>query len=146
LQNKCDFRNPYSNENIEDIEDIQEILFERTPIEIRPKLLAALLRFADALDADKNRLPREEDRDHPKISDKTKREYKKLEQVQDVVISPEKESIFIQLLINKSSKEENEISEEIKEKLNEEFNSVKNILFDYGIKINDLKFFIIPKV
>ena len=135
-----------SNENIENIEETQEILFERKPIEIRPKLLAALLRFADALDADKNRLPREEDRDHPLISETTKREYKKHELVQDVVISPEKESVFIQVLVNKDSEAENEIYKEIEEKLNDEFNSVKKILLDYGINIKELKFFIIPRV
>ena len=135
-----------SNENIENIEVTQEILFERNPIEIRLKLLAALLRFADALDADKNRLPREENRDHPLISKNAKREYKKHELVQDVVIISEKESIFIQLLINKDSVEENEISEEIIEKLNEEFNSVKKILLDNGINIKHLEFIIIQKV
>lgn len=135
-----------SKENIENIEVTQDMLFERKHIVIRLKLLAALLRLADALDADTNRLPREEDRDNPLISDTTKREYKKHELFQNVVINPEDESIFIQLLIKKGNEEDSEISDEIKDKLNEEFNSVKDILLDYGINFKNMEFFIIHEV
>jgi len=134
-----------SKENIEKIEVDQDMLFGRKHIVIRLKLLAALLRLADALDADKSRLPREEDRDNPLISDTTKREYKKHELVQNVVINPEDESIFIQLLIKKDNEEDSEISDEIKEKLNDEFNSVKEILLDYGINFKSMDFFIFPE-
>ena len=130
-----------SKENIDNIEETQSILFEKRPIEIRLKLIAALLRLADALDADKSRLPRKENRDDHLISEVTKREYKKHELVQEVVISPEDKCIFIQLLIKKDNEEEHSISEEIKEKLKDEFNSVKTILVDYGVNIREIKFF-----
>lgn len=134
-----------SKENIENIEVTQDMLFEGKHIVIRLKLLAALLRLADALDADKKRLPREEDRDNLSISDTTKREYKKHELVQNVVINPEDESIFIQLLIKKDNEEDSKISDEVKEKLNDEFNSVKDILLDYGINFKNMDFFIVSE-
>ena len=134
--------NNSSNENIDNIVETQTILYDKKPINIRSKLLSAVLRLADALDTDKNRLPREEDRDHYLISEIQKEEYRKIEIVQEVVISPEEESIFIQVLLNRSNCNVDEIFKDVEGKLSEEFDPVKNILIDYGINIKSIQFLV----
>ena len=131
-----------SNENIDNIVETQTILYDKKPINIRSKLLSAVLRLADALDTDKNRLPREEDRYHYLISEIQKDEYRKIEIVQEVVISPEEESIFIQVLLNRSNCNVDEIFKDVEGKLSEEFDPVKNILIDYGINIKSIQFLV----
>ena len=76
------------------------------------------------------------------ISDFTKREYKKHEIVHKVAINSEEKFIFIQILIKKENEEEYTICEEVKAKLIEEFNSVNDILSDYGINFN-IKFLMV---
>lgn len=125
-----------SKENIEDVNDTQTILINYKPVVIRAKLLSAILRLSDALDIDNTRLPRKENRNHELISDFTKREYKKHEIVHKVAINSKEKFIFIQVLLKKDNEDEYTICEEVKEKLIEEFNSVNDILSDYGINFN----------
>ncbi len=61
---------------------------------------------------------------------------------QEVVISPEEESIFIQVLLNRSDCNVDKIFKEVEGKLNEEFEPVKNILIDYGINIKSIQFLV----
>jgi len=130
-----------SNENIDDVPENQTILYDGKPNEIRNKLLSALLRLSDALDATKNRLPLEENRNHPLVSDITKKEYKKHEIVHEVIVSSEKGVVFVQIVIKKDGSDDI-IYKEVKEKLTEEFDSVKNILLDYGINIKKIEFIV----
>jgi hypothetical protein len=131
-----------SNEKIDNVVETQAILLDKKPISIRSKLLSALLRLADALDTDKNRLPREEHRNHPLISEIQRDEYRKIEIVQEVVISIEEGSILIQVLLNKGDSDADKIFKEVKEKLIVEFESVKPILLDHGINIKNIQFLV----
>ena len=70
------------------------------------------------------------------ISDFNKREYKKHQIVHKVAINSKEKFIFIQVLLKKDNEDEYTICEEVKEKLIEEFNSVNDILSDYGINFN----------
>ena len=101
-----------------------------------------MLRLSDALDIDKTRLPRVEDRNHELISDVTRKEYKKLEIVQRVAVDPNEGNVLVQMLISKSDPESVENCKEVKKKLFDEFESVRSILLNYGIKINNIKFLI----
>jgi hypothetical protein len=132
-----------SNECISDVKDTQEILIDNKAVKIRTKLISALLRLSDALDIDKNRLPREENRNHELISDTTKKEYKKHEIMQGVAIDSNDGSILVQILIDESDTESVKICREVKQKLIEEFDSVKDILQDYGIEVKHIKFFVV---
>jgi len=132
-----------SKERIDDVNDFQDIILDNKRVRVRTRLISALLRLSDALDIDKNRLPREENRNHELISDATKREYKKHEMVHGVAINSVEESILIQILINEQDPESVEIYNEIKQKLTEEFESVKAILLDYGINIKYIYFFVV---
>ncbi|MFZ3049686.1 MAG: hypothetical protein WA106_02650, partial [Methanothrix sp.] len=129
-----------SNEQIDEVKDAQDILLDGKRVRVRTKLLSALLRLSDALDIGEHRLPREENRNHEQISYTTKREYKKNEIVQGVALDPENECIFVQILINEYDPESDEIHEEVKQKLTEEFESVKNILLYCGINIKNITF------
>ena len=132
-----------SRQCIDDVKDFHEIILDNKRVRVRTKLISALLRLSDALDIDKNRLPRVENRNHELISDTTKREYKKHELVQSVMVNPEEESILIQMLINENDAESVEICGEVKQKLIDEFDSVKAILLRYGINIKYIKFLIV---
>lgn len=132
-----------SSENLDNLREIDTRLLNEEPIEVRTKLLASLLRLADSLDADKSRLPRKENRDHPEISSFTKREYRKHEIVQEVKINSSRKTIFIQVIVNNNNPNDQAIYEEVKSKLYEEFNSVKPTLLKYGINIENLDFLMI---
>ena len=132
-----------SKEDLGGVEDIQEILLDNKVVTVRTRLISALLRLSDALDIDKERLPIEENRDHELISEITKREYKKHEIVQKIVINSENGEILVQMLINRSDKDSDKICEEVKQKLSEEFDSVKNILSDNGIEIRHIRFLVV---
>ena len=132
-----------SNEDIAELEENQEILLDSKVVSIRTKLISALLRLSDALDIDKNRLPREENRNNELISDITKKEYKKHEIVQRVAIDTGEGCILVQILIDNSDAEHAKVCGEVQQKLNEEFESVKNILLDHGINIKCIKFLVI---
>lgn len=134
-----------SSGNIEDMIETQQILVEDKPVTVRTKLLGALLRLADALDADITRLPREENRDDPQIGEQTKREYRKHEIVQKVAINPKEKCVFIQILLSNTNSTDDEIFTEVTQKFNEEFDSVKNILLKYGININKINFLVVKK-
>lgn len=134
-----------SSENIKDMIETQQILIEDKPGTVRTKLLAALLRLADALDADITRLPREENRDDSQIGEQTKREYKKHEIVQKVAINPKEKCIFIQILLNNNNSMDSEVFKEVTQKFNEEFESVENILIKHGININKINFLVVKK-
>lgn len=131
-----------SNEKIDNVVETQAVLLDKKPSSIRSKLISALLRLADALDTDKNRLPREEHRNHHLISEIQRDEYRKIEIVQEVVISIEEKSILIQVLLNKSDSDADKIFNEVKDKLIEEFESVKPILLDHGINIKNIQFLV----
>jgi hypothetical protein len=108
-------------------------------VEIRWRFLAALIRLADALDADHNRIPPEFITKDAKLSEKTVEEYRKHESVQKVTVSHKDERIYVDLLLPDQGGMR-EIKEKLKKHLVEEFESVKEIINGYGIGIEKIEF------
>jgi ribosome maturation factor RimP len=77
------------------------------------------------------------------ISDTTKKEYKKHEIVHGVAIDSNDGSILVQILINESDADSVKICEEVKQKLSKEFDSVKDILKEYGIEVKHINFLVV---
>jgi hypothetical protein len=99
---------------------------------VRTRFLGALLRLADALDAGKDRLPPENYRDHPEIPVSTHKEYWKHEVVDSVKIQDG--NIILQMLVKYEYPMD--VVEAVKKKLNDELESVKGVLCEYGIDFN----------
>jgi hypothetical protein len=121
-----------SKVDINIIPERAECVIEGEKVEIRWKFLAALIRLADALDADYNRIPPEFITKDAKLSEKTVREYLKHESVQKVTVSHKDRKIYVDLLLLEEGAM-HEIKEDLKKHLVEEFESVRAIINGYGI-------------
>jgi hypothetical protein len=88
-----------SNVDINKIPERAECVIDGEKVEIRWRFLAALIRLADALDADYNRIPPEFIIKDAKLSEKTVREYLKHESVQKVTVSHKDRTIYVDLLL-----------------------------------------------
>ncbi|MEW6618959.1 MAG: HEAT repeat domain-containing protein [bacterium] len=124
-------------ESLDELQDAQ-YTFAGNSYKVRLQLLAAILRLADALDADKDRIPPEYIRKNKKISKKDVEEYYKHEIVKDIKIEPNKKTIFLSIVRPNTSRAQ-EIEELLKASLEAELNSVKNILFKYNLYLENLK-------
>ena len=98
---------------------------------VRTRLLAALLRLADALDCGKNRLPPEDYRRLPQIPQESLEEYWKHEIVEKVDIEGSK--IYVEMLLKYKDHKENNVADKVEEKIKEELNSVKDVLERYNL-------------
>jgi hypothetical protein len=128
-----------SNVDITKIPERAESVIDGEKVEIRWRFLAALIRLADALDADYNRIPPEFITKVAKLSEKTVEEYLKHESVQKVTVSHKDRKIYIDLLLPDEGVMR-EIKKELKKHLIEEFESVKEIINGYGIGIEKMEF------
>jgi hypothetical protein len=108
-----------SKVDINTIPEKAECVIDDEKVEIRWKFLAALIRLADALDADHNRIPPEFITKDAKLSEKTVREYLKHESVQKVTVSHR---------------------DKLKKHLVDEFESVREIINANGMKIEKIEF------
>lgn len=114
-------------------------------VPVREKLLASILRLADALDADESRLPYEACREDDSIPFASHIEYYKHELVDSVKINPQKGIINVHFKIKYSDPaDENgktiDIEKEVKSALENEFNSVKEVLVKHKIELNRIEF------
>jgi len=98
---------------------------------VRTRFLAALLRLADALDCGKNRLPPEDYRLLPQIPQESQEEYWKHEIVERVEIKGSK--ICVEMLLKYKDHKENNVADKVKEKIEEELNSVRDVLERYNL-------------
>ena len=128
-----------SNVDINNIPERAECVIEGEKVEIRWKFLAALIRLADALDADYNRIPPEFITKDAKLSEKTVKEYLKHESVQKVTVSHKDRKIYVDLLLPDEG-EMHEIKEDLKKHLVTEFESVMAIINGYKIGIDEIEF------
>jgi hypothetical protein len=128
-----------SKVGINKIPEIAECVIDGEKVEIRWKFLAALIRLADALDADYNRIPPEFIIKDAKLSEKTVREYLKHESVQKVTVGHKDGKIYIDLLLSDEGAMR-EIKKELKKHLVAEFESVKEIINGYGIRMGKIEF------
>ena len=128
-----------SKVDINKIPERAECVIDGEKIEIRWKFLAALIRLADALDADYNRIPPEFIIKDAKLSEKTVEGYLKHESVQKVTVSHKDRKIYIDLLLSDQGAMR-EIKKELKRHLVDEFESVKEIINSYGIRIEKIEF------
>jgi hypothetical protein len=128
-----------SKVDITKIPERAECVLDGEKVEIRWRFLAALIRLADALDADYNRIPPEFIIKNAKLSEKTVEEYLKHESVQKVTVSHRDRKIYVDLLLPDEGAMR-EIKEKLKKHLVEEFESVKGIINGYGIGIEKIDF------
>jgi hypothetical protein len=128
-----------SKVDINIIPERAECVIDGEKVEIRWKFLAALLRLADALDADHNRIPPEFITKDAKLSEKTVREYLKHESVQKVTVSHRDRKIYVDLLLPDQGAM-HEIKEDLKKHLVTEFESVRTIINGYGVRIEKMEF------
>ena len=128
-----------SNVDINKIPERAECVIDGEKVEIRWRFLAALIRLADALDADYNRIPPEFIIKDAKLSEKTVREYLKHESVQKVTVSHKDRTIYVDLLLPDEGVMR-KIKKELKKHLVDEFESVKGIIKRYGIGIEKIEF------
>jgi len=98
---------------------------------VRTRLLAALLRLADALDCREDRLPPEDYRRLPQIPQESLKEYWKHEIVKKVEIKGSK--IYVEMLLKYKDHKEKNVADKVKEKIEEELNSVRDILERYNL-------------
>ena len=122
-----------SKADLSKLKEKDEILVGENVGKVRTRFLGALLRLADALDAGKDRLPPENYRDHPEIPVSTHKEYWKHE----VVDSVKTKDGHIILQMSVKYEYPVDVVEKVKKKLNDEIESVKGVLGEYGV---DLKF------
>jgi hypothetical protein len=115
-----------SSGNVNPLPPKQNIFLPGEKHTIRPSFLAALLKLADALDADEKRLPSESYRENPEIPDKSRKEYWKHEVVQDVNVNHKDKKIYVQMLVTKEYPFN--VTVEVKKKLEDELKSVKEVL------------------
>jgi len=98
---------------------------------VRTRLLAALLRLADALDCREDRLPPEEYRRLPQIPQESLKEYWKHEIVKKVEIKGSK--IYVEMLLKYKDHKEKNVADKVKEKIKKELNSVRDVLERYNL-------------
>ncbi|HEC56454.1 MAG TPA: tetratricopeptide repeat protein [Candidatus Syntrophoarchaeum butanivorans] len=98
---------------------------------VRTRLLAALLRLADALDCREDRLPPEEYRLLPQIPQESQEEYWKHEIVEKVEIKGSK--ICVEMLLKYKDHKEKNVADKVEEKIKEELNSVRGVLERYNL-------------
>ena len=98
---------------------------------VRTRFLAALLRLADALDCREDRLPPEEYRRLPQIPQESQEEYWKHEIVERVEIKGSE--ISVEMLLKYKDHKENNVADKVKEKIEEELNSVRDVLERYNL-------------
>ncbi len=115
-----------SKVDINSIPERAECVIDGEKVEILWKFLAALIRLADTLDADHNRIPPEFIIKDVKLSEKTVREYLKHECVQKITVSHKDRKIYVDLLLPDDGAMR-EIKEDLKKHLVEEFESVRAI-------------------
>ncbi len=125
--------------DINNIPERAECVIDGEKVEILWKFLAALIRLADALDADHNRIPPEFIIKDVKLSEKTVKEYLKHECVQKVTVSHRDRKIYVELLLS-DQEVMREVKKELKRHLVEEFESVKGIINGYGVRIEKVEF------
>jgi hypothetical protein len=128
-----------SKEDINKIPERAECVIDGEKVEIRWRFLAALIRLADALDADYNRIPPEFIIKNAKLSEKTVEEYLKHESVQKVTVSHKDKKIYVDLLLP-DEEVMHGIKKELKRHLVEEFESVRVIINANGVKIEKIEF------
>jgi len=102
---------------------------------IRTRLLAALLRLADALDCREDRLPPEDYRRLPQIPQESLKEYWKHEIVKKVEINRTRDMtrIYVEMLLKYKDHKENNVADKVKEKIKKELNSVRDVLERYNL-------------
>jgi len=102
---------------------------------VRTRLLAALLRLADALDCREDRLPPEDYRHLPQIPQESLKEYWKHEIVKKVEINRtgDRTRIYVEMLLKYKDHKENNVADKVKEKIEEELNSVRDVLERYNL-------------
>lgn len=120
-----------SKVKLSDLKEKEKILVGENVEEVRTRFLGALLRLADALDAGKDRLPPMNYRDHPEIPESTHKEYWKHEIVDLVKIKDG--NIILQMSVKHGYPVD--VVKGVKKKLNEELESVKGVLGEYGINL-----------
>jgi len=98
---------------------------------VRTRLLAALLRLADALDCREDRLPPEDYRHLPQIPQESLKEYWKHEIVKKVEIKGSK--ICVEMLLKYKDHKENNVADKVRKKIEEELNSVRDVLEQYNL-------------
>ena len=128
-----------SKVDINIIPERAECVIDGEKVGIRWKFLAALIRLADALDADYNRIPPEFIIKDVKLSEKAVEEYLKHESVQKVTVSYKDRKIYVDLLLPDEGVMR-EIKKELKKHLVAEFESVKGIINGNGIRIEKIEF------
>ena len=128
-----------SKVDITKIPERAECVIDGEKVEIRWRFLAALIRLADALDADYNRIPPEFIIKNAKLSEKTVEEYLKHESVQKVTVTHKDRKIYVDLLLP-DEEVMHGIKEGLKRHLVAEFESVRAIINGYGIGIEKIEF------
>ncbi|RCV62993.1 HD-GYP domain, c-di-GMP phosphodiesterase class II (or its inactivated variant), partial [Methanophagales archaeon] len=127
----------YAHSSKVDIKEVKEeysLTIEGRDEKVRTRFLSALLRIADALDAREDRLPPEGYMNIPGIPEASYREYWKHEVVKEVDIRSGE--IIIGTIEKYEYPEGVNVVEEVKEKLTEELNSVKEVLEAHGLKFD----------
>jgi len=120
----------YAHSSKADINKVPEEIHAASE-NVRTRLLAALLRLADALDCREDRLPPEEYRRLPQIPQESQEEYWKHEIVERVEIKGSK--IYVEKLLKYKDHKENNVANKVKEKIEEELNSVRDVLERYNL-------------
>jgi len=116
---------------INDVDEESTIHIAGREEKIRTRLLAALLRLADALDCREDRLPPEDYRHLPQIPQESQEEYWKHEIVKKVEIKGSE--IYVEMLLKYKDHKENNVADKVKEKIEEELNSVRDVLERYNL-------------
>ncbi len=130
----------YAHSSKVDIKKVKEeytLTIDGRDENVRARFLSALLRIADALDAKEDRLPPEGYMNIPGIPEASYREYWKHKVVKEVDIRGGE--IIIGTVEKYEYPEGVNVVAEVKEKLTEELNSVKDVLEARGLKF-DMKF------
>ena len=116
-----------------DLPETVDFLTDDGIIKIRARYLGAIIRLADALDMDHRRLPPEPYRENKEIPFKTDIEYWKHEIVERVKIFPQK--IVVAFKIKYIYPVNMNIEEVVKNNLQDEINSIRNIFDAYNIPL-----------
>jgi tetratricopeptide (TPR) repeat protein len=123
-----------SSGNVNQLPPKQVIFLASEKYTVRPSFLAALLKLADALDANESRLPSKSYRENPEIPAKSRKEYWKHEVVEVVNVNHKEKEIRVQMAVTKEYPVN--VTEEVKKKLKDELKSVKRVLNEYGIDLD----------
>ena len=112
----------------------QDIFLAGKKHTIRPSFLAALLKLADALDANENRLPSKSYMINPEIPAKSREEYLKQEVVKEVSVNHKDKKIYVQMVVKEEYPAN--VTDEVEKKLEDELKSVKEVLNKSGIDLD----------